>query len=69
MGFTQSKIGRMAIAAAVVVLTLAMRHDANGPATRSSATMNAPVRTAGFGGVLISKRMKMILGFVQTLPV
>lgn len=69
MGNRKSKICRMAIAAMVVVFAVSMRQDAGDAWTRGGAVVDAPVRTAGFGGVLVSKRMRMILGFVQTLPV
>ncbi len=69
MGITKSKICRVAAVAAAVVLAVSMQRDANDFASHADDAVGAPVRASGFGGVLVSKRMKMILGFVQTLPV
>lgn len=68
MGFKQLKICRIASAAAIVVLAMSMNRDSNGISERGMERVGAPAQAAGFGGVLVPKRVRMILGFVQTLP-
>jgi hypothetical protein len=68
MGFKQLKICRIASAAAIVVLAVSMHRDSNGVPERGLERVDAPAHAAGFGGVLVPKRVRMILGFVQTLP-
>ncbi|MBL8745798.1 MAG: hypothetical protein JNK58_05500 [Phycisphaerae bacterium] len=69
MGAAKSKIGRTAMIAAAVVLLGSLRNDSVASHVARDGVLAAPIQTAGFGGVLVSKRMRMILGFVQTLPV
>ena len=69
MGCKQLKICRLAMAACMAVaLAASLQGDASDAAMRSIERVEAPAHAAGFGGVLVTKRMKMILGFVQTLP-
>lgn len=69
MGACKSKISRTVMIAMIVALCLSSRQDSGATGSANLGITSSPVQTAGFGGVLVSKRMKMILGFVQTLPV
>ncbi len=68
MGTKQLKICRIVSAVAIAVLAVSMHRDSNAVADRAAERVDAPAQAAGFGGVLVPKRVRMILGFVQTLP-
>lgn len=68
MGFKHLKICRIFSAAAIAVLAVSMHRDSSAVPDRGTARVDAPAHAAGFGGVLVPKRVRMILGFVQTLP-
>lgn len=69
MASIQLKTGMMT-ASLMLVLGLAVLASTPGRggarAKSDLPTLSAPV--AGFGGVLVPKRVRLILGFVQTLP-
>lgn len=68
MGVSKSKICRAAAMMLMLAAVPCLSHDRAAGDASAIPTASTPVQTAGFGGVLVSKRFKMILGFVQTLP-
>lgn len=64
------KIRRVLLGALLLGLSLPLGGADLTPHARpaSSPALHAPARAAGFGGVLVPKRVRMILGFKQTLP-
>jgi hypothetical protein len=67
MGQTQLKT-RLATALLLVLLGVFVQPSAPRSAGEGAHAAGVNVSVAGFGGVLVPKRVRLILGFVQTLP-
>lgn len=64
---------RIVMASALAIIAagvMSIAGDASGAdgATGHGKGMSGAVQTAAYGGVLVPKRVRIVVGFVQTLP-